>query len=99
MYSLVGVNGNAFSIMGYVTDAMKKTGFSKEDIDDYREHAISGDYDHLVAVSMDLIDQVNERCKSTDVLDDYEEELESDEDGFEYEYNDEDDDGFEHEYN
>ena len=28
-YNLVGIDGNAYSIMGYVTDAMKEEGFSK----------------------------------------------------------------------
>ena len=49
---LVGEDGNAFNIMGKVMKVLKKSGASKEIIDLYREHAMSGDYDHLLQVSM-----------------------------------------------
>lgn len=61
MYSLVGVDGNAYSIMGYTMDAMKKTGFTKEEIDQMLEQAKSGDYYNLIAVCDDYIRMVNER--------------------------------------
>ena len=32
MYNLVGVNGNAYSIMGYVAAAMRNEGRSEEEI-------------------------------------------------------------------
>lgn len=32
-FSLVGVNGNAFCVMGYVKDAMRKAGFNKNEIE------------------------------------------------------------------
>ena len=60
-FSLVGVDGNAFSIMGYVEQAMKKTGYSKEEREVYRKEAMSGDYNHLVCMSLDQIDECNER--------------------------------------
>lgn len=60
-YSLIGVNGNAFSIMGYVRQAMKETGFTKDEIEAYTKDATSGDYDHLLVVSIDMIDKCNER--------------------------------------
>ena len=60
-YTLVGVDGNAFAVMGYVSRAMKETGFSKEEISDYTKCATSGDYDNLLAVSCDYIDQCNGR--------------------------------------
>ena len=34
MYDLVGVDGNAFSIMAYVRRAMREQGFSKKEIED-----------------------------------------------------------------
>ena len=34
-YDLVGVDGNAYSIMGYVTRAMRMEGRTKEDIEAY----------------------------------------------------------------
>ena len=33
MYTLVGVDGNAYSIMGYTAQAMRRNGFTKEEID------------------------------------------------------------------
>lgn len=60
-YSLIGVDGNAFSIMGYVRRAMKETGFTREEIEAYTKNATSGDYNHLLAVSIDMIDKCNEK--------------------------------------
>lgn len=61
-YSLVGVDGNAFCVMGYVQDAMRKCGYSKEEIDAYIADATSGDYNNLLAVSCDMVNRCNERC-------------------------------------
>ena len=63
-YTLVGVDGNAFAIMGYVLHAMRKEGFSKEERDEYLKDAKSSDYDHLLCVSVDYIDRVNDRVRS-----------------------------------
>lgn len=59
-FDLVGIDGNAFCIMAYVTDAMKKCKFTKEARDAYFKDATSGDYNHLLAVSMQMIDECNE---------------------------------------
>lgn len=59
-YTLVGVDGNAFCIMGYVRSAMKKAKMTKRDIDLYTEDATSSDYNHLLAVSCEMIDRVND---------------------------------------
>ena len=71
-YSLVGINGNAFNVMGYVTHAMTQCNFPKEKREEYINKATSGDYDHLLAVSMDYI----EKCNAT--LNDVEDEEEDD---------------------
>ena len=60
-YNLVGIDGNAYSIMGYVTDAMKEEGFSKAERDEYLRDAMSSDYNHLLCVSIDYVEQCNER--------------------------------------
>lgn len=60
MYSLVGIDGNAYSIMGYVSKAMRNTGHTKKEIDDYLEDAMSDDYDHLLYVSCEMIEKCNE---------------------------------------
>lgn len=58
-YDLVGVDGNAFAVMGYVLKAMKECKMSKEEQSDYQTKAMSGDYDHLLAVSIEMIDICN----------------------------------------
>jgi hypothetical protein len=45
---LVGLDGNAFSIMGRVKDALADAGVSKEDQSLYIEESMSGDYDELL---------------------------------------------------
>lgn len=59
-YTLVGVDGNAFSIMGYVMSAMKRARLEKNDIDAYIKDATSSDYNHLLVVSCEMVDRVNE---------------------------------------
>lgn len=63
-YDLVGIDGNAFSVMGYVLKAMKECNMSKEEQSDYQTKAMSGDYDNLLAVSIEMIDKCNEICGS-----------------------------------
>jgi hypothetical protein len=75
-YTLVGVDGNAFSVMGYVRSAMKRAKMTKEDIDAYTKDATSSDYNHLLVVSCEMIDKVNELLGLTD----YDEDEEYDED-------------------
>lgn len=73
-YTLVGVNGNAFSVIGYTVEAMKDAGFSKSEIDEYRKNAMSGNYNDLLVLSMDMIDQVNEALGLEDEEDEWEDE-------------------------
>lgn len=72
VFSLVGVNGNAFSVMAYVSNAMKKAGYNPSDIAEYRKKATSGNYDMLLCLSMEMIDNCNEKLSLTDEEDDYE---------------------------
>lgn len=60
MYTLVGVDGNSFSIMGYVRRAMKRCGKTKEEIDKYINRAMSSDYQNLLTVSEDMCMELNE---------------------------------------
>ena len=60
-YTLVGIDGNAFSVMGYVSKCMRQEGMSRQDIENYRKDAMSGDYNNLLAVSQDMIDLLNEQ--------------------------------------
>ncbi len=47
--NLIGVNGNAFMIMGVFRRQAKKEGWSHEEIDAVLTEAKSSDYDHLLA--------------------------------------------------
>ncbi len=60
-YTLVGIDGNAFSVMGYVSQCMKKEGMSRQDIENYRKDAMSSDYNNLILVSQEMIDFLNEQ--------------------------------------
>lgn len=46
---LVGVDGNAFSIMGHFSYCAKQSGWTKEEIDVVMKEAKSSDYEHLLA--------------------------------------------------
>lgn len=46
--AMVGQEGNAFAILGRCRKAAKKAGWTKEQIEDFRKEATSGDYDHLI---------------------------------------------------
>ena len=63
-YDLVGIDGNAFCIMAYVVNAMKECRFSRSDIDAYYKDSTSSDYDHLLCVSVGMINRCNEIADS-----------------------------------
>jgi hypothetical protein len=58
-YDLVGVDGNAFSVMGYVAKAMRQCRKPKAEIDAYYKDAMSADYNHLLAVSEEMTERLN----------------------------------------
>lgn len=49
---LVGEDGNAYSIMGRVARALRNSGYTQEEIDQFRKEAMSGDYDNLLRVAL-----------------------------------------------
>lgn len=53
---LVGEDGNAFAIIGRVTSALRKARVDKEEIDQFREEAMAGDYDELLRACMRWVD-------------------------------------------
>jgi hypothetical protein len=61
-YSLIGIDGNAYSIMGYVSRGMRECGKPKMEIDAYFAEAKSADYNHLLVVSVEMIDKLNEEA-------------------------------------
>ena len=58
-YCLVGIDGNAYSIMGYTMRAMKREGL-RDDVNKMLEEAKSGDYDHLLSVCQGYIEKCND---------------------------------------
>lgn len=51
---LVGENGNALNIMGLATRALREAGAPKEVIEQYRQRAMSGDYDNVLRTTMEF---------------------------------------------
>lgn len=58
-YSLVGVDGNAYAIMGYTSRALKETGH-RDLVDKMHSEATSGDYYNLIRVCDSYLDIANE---------------------------------------
>ena len=63
MYSLIGVNGNAFSIISYVSEAMRKSLKTRKEIENYQNEALSSTYEYLLSVSMDMTDSLNQNLE------------------------------------
>lgn len=63
-YDLVGVDSNAYCIMGYVQRAMRMEHYSQEEVNNYIKDAKSGDYNHLLATSIDMVDELNSKYKT-----------------------------------
>ena len=53
--NLVGTDGNALSIIGRVKEALRKAGADEEYVMNYQMEATSGDYDHLLVVTMGYV--------------------------------------------
>lgn len=84
-YTLVGVDGNAFAVMGYVINAIRESGrlvgrpqcLTDSNIKNYQTLAMSGDYNELLCISMQTLNDINEdlrklgfiREESDDALD------------------------------
>lgn len=49
---LVGVDGNAYAVMGVFSRQARREGWTQEEIDLVLEEAKSGDYDHLLSTIM-----------------------------------------------
>lgn len=58
-YSLIGVDGNAFAIMGYTAKALRREGLGAQ-IPEMQSKAMSGDYNNLICVCMEYVDMAND---------------------------------------
>lgn len=53
---LTGTDGNAFSIIGKVSKALRRANAPKEVIDEFMAEATSGDYDNVLQTAMKYAD-------------------------------------------
>ena len=58
--TLVGLDGNAFALLGAFQRQARKEGWIKEEIDQVINDATSGDYDHLLRVLMEHCEDAGE---------------------------------------
>jgi hypothetical protein len=58
--NLVGLDGNAFSLMGSFSSNARRQGWSKEEINRVLEKCISGDYDNLLITLIQHTDEDDE---------------------------------------
>lgn len=61
---LVGEDGNAFAIMGRFRRAARDAGWSAEEISAVLEEAMAGDYDHLLAVMMEHVEEPGDEAEA-----------------------------------
>jgi hypothetical protein len=72
--NLVGIDGNAHCIMGYVSNAIQECGKSDEERAAYYKDATSSNYDHLLGVSVRMVDHLNQ-IRGLDEFDDEDDDL------------------------
>lgn len=58
-YSLVGINGNALSVVAYTKNAMRECGISRAEIKAYSDRALRGDYNTVLSESLEVLDRLN----------------------------------------
>ena len=53
---LSGEDGNAFSIIGRVSKALRRAGVASTEVDKFTTDAMSGDYDHVLQTAMKWVE-------------------------------------------
>jgi hypothetical protein len=71
--TLVGLDGNAFALMGAFARAARKEGWTKEKIEAVMTEAQSGDYNNLIRV-------LSDHCENDGWSDDEEDEFDDEDD-------------------
>jgi len=56
LLQLVGIDSNAYMILGAFKKAARRQGWTPEEIDPVIKEAMSGGYDHLLATILDNVD-------------------------------------------
>lgn len=54
--TLIGVDGNAFAIMGYTERQLMRAGWPRDDIKEVMNTAMSGDYNNVIATCMSVFE-------------------------------------------
>lgn len=72
-YSLVGVDGNAFMIMGYTARALKNEGLGHL-VDEMHKKATAGDYYNLIAICDEYLYMANTKAKESGYEDEEDDE-------------------------
>ena len=67
-FTLVGVDGNAFCVIAYTKNAMRKAGFTRQQMAEYQNEVTKLDYDYLIVKSMDILDECNEKLGLSDSI-------------------------------
>ena len=57
---LVGLDGNAFAVMGAFQRAARRQGWTPEEIKSVMDECMSGDYDHLLSTIMENVESPEE---------------------------------------
>lgn len=64
-FTLVGVDGNAYAVMGYTANCMNQAGL-EDKVEEMYDKAKSGDYYNLLAVCSEYVEMANEALGLTD---------------------------------
>lgn len=64
-FTLVGVDGNAFCIMGYTAQCLRKAGLGDK-VSQMHKEATAGDYYNLIAVCDRYVEMANDKLGLTD---------------------------------
>ena len=67
-YTLDDVDGNAYAIMAYVCKSMRREGKTNEEIGNYFKDAHSGNYRHLIDISVEMCERLNEEDGNTRLI-------------------------------
>ena len=58
--TLIGVDGNAMSVMGYVSRQLRRAGWPRGDINEVTSHMMSGDYTNVIITGMSVLEDDDE---------------------------------------
>ncbi len=58
--NLVGLDGNAFSLMGAFSSNARRQGWTKDEVDTVINECMSGDYDNLISVLVAHTEEVDD---------------------------------------